>query len=255
MLNKMSLLIFSVVIIVLQTQHTAAKKLPSYVHVCKRTDPQMNECLLKTIESVRPELPNGVPKLQIPALEPMVIPRLQVNRNDDSLKVKATITDVMAWGGSKFVLNNLKINLEKLTGEATVIVPNLFVNCTYDIDGRIMVIPLKGKGTFNGTITNVRVDIKGSAETLKDKKNRDYFQLKNIRLKVKVGDATGKVKNLSRGGEVITETAMTFFHQNRRLVLDLVSPIVEEIAVEFAMQIGNNVLKTILYDEILPVEL
>lgn len=50
----------------------------------------------------------GVPKLQIPALEPMVIPELQVNRNVESLKLKATITDVKAWGGSKFVLSNLK---------------------------------------------------------------------------------------------------------------------------------------------------
>lgn len=46
--------------------------------------------------------------MQIPALEPMVIPMLVVNRNDDALKLKATIKDIEAWGGSKFVLNNLK---------------------------------------------------------------------------------------------------------------------------------------------------
>jgi len=46
--------------------------------------------------------------MQIPALEPMVIPMLVVNRNEDALKVKATIKDVQAWGGSKFVINNLK---------------------------------------------------------------------------------------------------------------------------------------------------
>lgn len=50
----------------------------------------------------------GIPKMQIPALEPMVIPMLVVNRNEDALKVKATIKDVQAWGGSKFILSNLK---------------------------------------------------------------------------------------------------------------------------------------------------
>lgn len=50
-------------------------------------------------------------------------------------------------------------------------------------------------------------------------------------------------------------TASTFYHQNRRVVLDIVTPIAQEIAVEFAQQIGNNILKTILYDEILPKEL
>lgn len=46
--------------------------------------------------------------MQIPALEPMVIPMLVVNRNVEALKVKATIKDIRAWGGSKFVLSNLK---------------------------------------------------------------------------------------------------------------------------------------------------
>jgi hypothetical protein len=54
---------------------------------------------------------------------------------------------------------------------------------------------------------------------------------------------------------VLAETASTFYHQNRRVVLDIITPIAEEIAVEFALQIGNNILKTILYDEILPKEL
>jgi len=46
--------------------------------------------------------------MQIPALEPMVIPMLVVNRNQEALKIKATIKDIQAWGGSKFILNNFK---------------------------------------------------------------------------------------------------------------------------------------------------
>jgi len=46
-----------------------------------------------------------------------------------------------------------RINFEKLNGEGTVLLPNLFVNCTYDIDGRLMVVPLKGQGIFRGNIS------------------------------------------------------------------------------------------------------
>lgn len=53
---------------------------------------------------------------------------------------------------------------------------------------------------------------------------------------------------------VLAATASTFYHQNRRVVLDIITPIAEEIAVEFALQIGNNILKNVLYDEILPKE-
>lgn len=33
--------------------------LANFVHVCKRNDPQIEKCLIQTIESIRPELPNG----------------------------------------------------------------------------------------------------------------------------------------------------------------------------------------------------
>lgn len=31
----------------------------NFVHVCKRSDPQLEKCLIQTIESLRPELPKG----------------------------------------------------------------------------------------------------------------------------------------------------------------------------------------------------
>lgn len=253
----MFLIIVSIALIAIPIHHTTAKKLPNFVHVCKRTDPQLEKCLTQTIESLRPEMPNGIPKMQIPALEPMSIPMLVINRNEEALKVKATLKDIQAWGGSKFILNNLKVNLDKLNGEGTVIIPNLLVNCTYDVDGRLMVVPLQGQGIFNGNITNTKADIKASVEVLKDKKNREYFQIKDIRIKLKVGDATGKLisQNTNRNNDALTGTASSFYHQNRRVVLDIITPIAQEIAAEFALQIGNNILKTILYDEILPKDL
>lgn len=46
-----------------------------------------------------------------------------------------------------------RVNLDKLNGEATILLPNLFVNCTYDVDGRLMVVPLQGQGIFRGNIS------------------------------------------------------------------------------------------------------
>jgi hypothetical protein len=48
------------------------------------------------------------------------------------------------------------------------------------------------------------------------------------------------------------ETAAAFVNENRRQVLDIVTPIAEETAVAFIKQIGNAVLKSIPYSEILP---
>lgn len=52
---------------------------------------------------------------------------------------------------------------------------------------------------------NTRADIKASVELLKDKKSREYFQIKDIRIKLKVGDATGKIttQNTNRNNDAL----------------------------------------------------
>lgn len=56
---------------------------------------------------------------------------------------------------------------------------------------------------------NTKADVKVSVEMLKDKKNREYFQIKDIRIKLKVGDATGKIisQNTNRNND-----ALSMFH-------------------------------------------
>lgn len=45
---------------------------------------------------------------------------------------------------------------------------------------------------------------------------------------------------------------MNFYTNNRRQVLDIATPIAEEIAAEFIIQFGNQILGAVLLDEILP---
>ena len=48
------------------------------------------------------------------------------------------------------------------------------------------------------------------------------------------------------------ETAINFYTNNRRQILDIASPIAEDIASEFIIQFGNQILGAVLLDEILP---
>lgn len=52
---------------------------------------------------------------------------------------------------------------------------------------------------------NTKADIKASVEVLKDKKNREYFQIKDIRIKLKVGDAAGKIisQNINKNNDAL----------------------------------------------------
>ncbi|XP_054269981.1 circadian clock-controlled protein daywake-like [Macrosteles quadrilineatus] len=230
-----------------------AAKIPDYVPVCKKSDPNFDQCVIKAIEVVRPHLAKGIPKMKVPPVEPLVIPALEINRNTDALQVKAKLTDIRAFGGSNFIVNNLKTDLNKLAVVASVTLPFLQVTSDYDVDGRLLVIPLKGKGIFKGNFTNIKADVRATGKLIKNKKGTEFAQVKDLSVKLRIGDQTVKFINKgSRDTEAITQTAMNFYNQNRQQVLEIIMPIVEETTVAFARQFGNTIFRAIPFSEILP---
>lgn len=192
--------------------------------------------------------------MKVPALEPLVIPNLEIIRKQEALDIKLNLKNLKAWGGTNFIVKNLKVSYEKQTAEGQITLPLIHATAEYDIDGRILVLPLKGKGIFKGNITNIVADLSGSGEFTTDKKGRQIAQIKTVKVKCRVGDATGTATNTDSNpnNEAITKSAITFYANNRRQILDIVTPIAEEIAAEFIIQFGNQVLGAVLIDEILP---
>jgi hypothetical protein len=50
----------------------------------------------------------GIPKLQVPPADPFVLPALEVNRDLEAIKMRALLRNIVAHGGSGFVINRLK---------------------------------------------------------------------------------------------------------------------------------------------------
>lgn len=46
--------------------------------------------------------------MKIPALEPLVIPNVEINRKQEALDLNLKLKDLRAWGGSNFIVKNLK---------------------------------------------------------------------------------------------------------------------------------------------------
>ncbi|KOB69359.1 Uncharacterized protein OBRU01_16971, partial [Operophtera brumata] len=80
---------------------------PEFFLKCKKSDPQIEKCVLDGIEAMKPALRAGIPEFNIPALEPFTVPRLKVNRTAPNLRIKATIKQAIAYGASNFKVEKL----------------------------------------------------------------------------------------------------------------------------------------------------
>lgn len=122
---------------------------------CPRTDnlAEYNKCILKQLQALTPLLVKGVPSLKLPALDPLFLPSLTVDRNLDSLKIKANMSQIRVYGGTNYVVRDLKANPNDLTVSIKVLMPHIHVNGEYDVQGRLLLLPLSGLGSFKGNFS------------------------------------------------------------------------------------------------------
>lgn len=47
-----------------------------YIQVCKRDPSTLDSCILKSIEALKPQIISGIPELDVPAIDPFLIPEV-----------------------------------------------------------------------------------------------------------------------------------------------------------------------------------
>ncbi|KAL1449797.1 hypothetical protein WDU94_002271 [Cyamophila willieti] len=140
--------------------------------------------------------------------------------------------------------------------DLSITLPYLDISTEYDVDGRILVVPLKGTGIFKGNITNTKVEMSGSGKIIDDLKQKKYsfIQVTDAKVKVKVGD-TSKINVVATdsnpNARQLVETATNFYRQNSKQSVELITPIIEETGLEVAMQIVNQIAKSVPFNELI----
>lgn len=80
----------------------------SFLKICHQNDPELNKCIKKSVDQLRPLLVNGISEFGIPSLEPLIIPELIIDQGSGAVAVKSTYTDIKVYGASVFNLRSVK---------------------------------------------------------------------------------------------------------------------------------------------------
>lgn len=88
--------------------HYFTFELAPYLHICRKSDPNLTGCIRKSIDTLRPYLIRGIPELDIPSLDPMDIGDLLVSERTQSNGLQITATKIKAYGSADFNLRNLE---------------------------------------------------------------------------------------------------------------------------------------------------
>ncbi|XP_054262405.1 protein takeout-like [Macrosteles quadrilineatus] len=223
--------------------------IPDFIHVCKRNDPQVETCIRNSIEELRPYLRRGIPELKVPSLEPLVIKEL-VAAEGSGLKI--TTENLKVHGCANFTLVKLNVNLKTHQYQFNIKLPHLVLDGRYVIDGRVLLIPIRGKGRLTGDIFNAKANVTLGGLIVK-RKGEEYLHYNKMTIKIKVVQGQLHLANLFGGEAVLGEVINSAINANFEQFINELRPIIEKALAKFMLESADGIASSFPYKDLFPL--
>ncbi|XP_071645963.1 uncharacterized protein [Temnothorax longispinosus] len=237
-----ALLVFALV-----TAHVTAT-LPSYLRPCGRKDPNYDQCIRNSAELLKDKICTGMPELNLPPNEPLIIDKLVVY---DTANVKLHLSDVKVYGICDFVINSVHANPDKLHYDFNVNVKALRFDAMYDFNIHILLTQIAHKGILHVTSDNLGVKLGVDYKsTIKNGKTSGYTSKVNLNLNIK----TFNFKFDEKEKELVNlhKIFSNIISVNQEEIIKTVKPALEEELSKRVISIFNRVFDRINFEELFP---
>ncbi|CAL7939389.1 unnamed protein product [Xylocopa violacea] len=228
---------------------TFARDLPDFLHVCKRNDPNLGECIKNSVENFKPYLKQGLAEYKIPSLEPLLLKEVASNTGG-SLKLK--LSNVKVSGASNFTLNTVKASLQKLRFIINLNIPSLTIKSDYNVDGKIILLQIRGTGPLDGHFYDCKGVVRLQMEMTKGKDGQDYLKVSDLSTKFTVGGGSLKLQNLFGGDQALGDAVNMAINSNLDAFMQELTPTLEAAISDTFTQIANGILPEYSYDVLFP---
>ncbi|EAT47596.1 AAEL001295-PA [Aedes aegypti] len=224
--------------------------IPPTIQVCRRSNPDISKCITDSVNALRPRLATGKisDEFSIPPLEPLALASVNMDRGAE---FKATFSNLLVNGPSKFQVDNLKVNLDKLTFDFNIYLPKLSFRGRYDLKIKLLLLNIAGTGDLKGVLENSRARVKLFCERY-DKDGKAFMRAKRLAVKIQIEKGQFDMKDLFNGDATLSQVGNQFINDNSRLFLDELTPGLERSLSETFKNTANEILKLATMDDIFP---
>ncbi|XP_049857344.1 protein takeout [Schistocerca gregaria] len=222
--------------------------LPSYIHVCKRNDPNINNCVKKSVEQIRPYLVRGIPEFHVPSIEPLELKEI-IATGGPTLRI--TATNVRAYGCSDFTINRMSVDMRRDKFDFGIDLPHLYIVARYQVHGRILLIPIHGSGPMRGNFTNCKGDVSLQGKRI-IRQGKEYMTFTNMDVRFHVGKGSIHLDNLFGGEKPLGEAVNNAINANFGAFVNELKPSIERALSKAMLEISNRVVHSYPQDVIFP---
>ncbi|KAL3276724.1 hypothetical protein HHI36_012094 [Cryptolaemus montrouzieri] len=224
------------------------KTQPDFVKTCVLHDPNFINCSTHAVQILFNKIPDGLPEIGLPPLDPLKLDRLQILQGGGGpVTVNASLTNITIRGfGKTDVLYNsvhpktfdflTKLHLDRLRLEGN-----------YHLLGRILVIPLRGRGNCWFDAKNISIVAKSDVK-MEKRHGFHFYNITGIHVKFDIGGLKFHMGNLFDGIKALEDSTNAYLNANWRPVAESLNPILTKTVEDIMLGILRTVFDNLPAD-------
>lgn len=163
---------------------------------------------------------DGLPEYGILPIDPLAVNSLSISQGDNSpINLKQEYKNVKILHISTSTMMKYRVDFNKFILRSEAITPVMEFLGDYTMDGRILLLPITGKGKSNITLTNLMTKHEMICEPF-TKNGETYLRMKDYRIKLIPERMHIYLENLFNGDKTLSTTMNTFLNENWEIVFN-----------------------------------
>ncbi|XP_067014618.1 protein takeout [Anabrus simplex] len=237
--------IVSVLILVLleSTYVSTAIDTPEYILPCNRTDPNINSCIKNSFNHLRPYLQKGIAEIDLPAIEPLLIPKLAMENGNGAVRVRAVFSNMNIHGASNYTVAAVKSDVAAYRIDMGLTIPRIEASGSYEVTGNVLLFPVRSRGEFYAVFYDVAALAKIHGKEVVNN-GTNYMKVDKLLVDFSLGKSRFRIRDHLNGGNVLGEAMNQFLNQNAQEIIQEMKPAAtQSIARHFKSFLNNAFLK------------
>ncbi|XP_076644016.1 take-out-like carrier protein [Halictus rubicundus] len=231
-----------------------ALELPSSFKVCNRTlpDPEYYQCISNSARDAVVSLAGGLKAFKILPIEPLAVESVKIGESQGSVALRQEYRNIKLHGLTKgLVVKNYHIDWDKCLLTSESYNPQVDFVADYKLDGKILLLPVKGSGKSNITMYDLKTQNNIYCEKY-EKNGVPYVRITKYDVKFTPGRVSIRFENLFNGDTILGDQMNRFINENSDLLFkELQSPYEETFGIVFA-KVANDFFSRVPFEKIFP---
>ncbi|XP_076287695.1 uncharacterized protein LOC143212618 [Lasioglossum baleicum] len=224
----------------------ASDEIPSYLHVCGKRNPNLDQCIINSVNELAETLRKGVPELDLPPSEPFIMDKVKLA---DMPNFKAYGSNIKVYGLPTYHINSVHMDLEKQQIDVDLNFGEVKLIADYNVTARILV-PIVGGGPITLTSTDVGAKVRVNYQLI-ERKGNQYMYFSSMTTKLDIKDF--KVKFQSRNFDKTIQDAISqALGSSHKEIIETSTPNVENAISAKCLNLANKLCQRFTYQQLFP---